>query len=238
MISAKSISVYMLNGKRSHLITLVVAMLLALPQCVMAQQPKNIVVQKDSIPMLRGFSVQFNIAGVVVKAVSDYGEIEGALRLNLHDEYFPIVELGYGMAEHDDEVTEWKYKTNAPYFRLGVDLNLLKNKHTDNRLYGGIRYAFTSFKADLRHPGLADPVWGGEVVPMNLIGEKCNQHWAEIVFGLEAKIAGPVHLGWNARYKRRLSHKDPSAGNAWYVPGFGKAGNVCWGGDFNIIIDI
>jgi len=201
------------------------------------QEQKAIVIQKDSIPMFRGLSVQFNIAGVATKALSDRGEIEGALRLNLRDEYFPIVELGYGMADHNDEVTEWKYKTKAPYLRIGLDLNLLKNKHTGNRLYGGVRYAFTSYKADISHPGVEDPVWGG-TVPTNMTGEKCNQHWAELVFGVEAKILGPLHLGWNARYKRRISHKDPSIGKAWYVPGFGKAGSTCWGGDFNIIIDI
>lgn len=216
---------------------LTLAMLAGLPGCGMAQETKNIVIQKDSIAMFRGFSVQFNIAGVVTRALSDRGEFEGALRLNLHDEYFPVFELGYGTADHDDEVTGWQYKTSAPYFRLGLDFNLLKNKHTGNRLYGGLRYAFTSYKADLYHPGIEDPVWGG-TVPSDYSGEPCNQHWAELVFGVEAKILGPLHLGWNARYKRRLIHNDPSIGNAWYIPGFGKAGSTCWGGDFNIIIDI
>lgn len=214
-----------------------IAVMLAMPLCGNAQQAKQIIVQKDSIPMFRGFSVQFNLAGVLERALSDRGQIEGALRLNLHDEYFPIVEIGYGTADHDDEVTEWKYKVKAPYFKIGVDKNLLKNKHTDNRLYGGVRYAFTTYKPDIAHPGLQDPVWG-TVEPTFLSGESCNQHWLELVFGMETKIWGPFHLGWNARYKRRLSHKNPSIGNAWYVPGFGKAGSTAWGGDFNVIIDI
>lgn len=215
----------------------VIALLLALPLCASAQQTKSIIVQKDTIPLFRGFSVQFNIAGVAERALSDRGQIEGALRLNLRDEYFPILEIGYGTADHDDEVTSWKYNVKAPYFKLGVDKNWLRNKHTDNRLYGGVRYAFTSYKPDITHPGLQDPVWG-TTEPVTCSGESCHQHWLELVFGVETKILGPVHLGWNARYKRRLSHKSPAIGNAWYVPGFGKAGGSAWGGDFNIIIDI
>ena len=218
------------------LLTLIVTMLA--PLGIAAQeQNATIVIQKDTIPLFRGFSVQFNIAGVATKMLSDRGEIEGALRLNLRDKYFPIVELGYGMADHDDEVMSWQYKTKAPFMRVGMDWNLLRNKHTGNRLYGGLRYGFTSYKVDIMHPGLIDPVWG-DIMPVERLGEKCNQHWAELVFGVDAQIAGPLHLGWNVRYKRRISHKDPSIGNAWYVPGYGKAGGVCWGADFNVIIDI
>lgn len=237
MTLPKSICACILTSRKWSVATALLAVLFAVPLCVGAQQPRQIVVQKDSIPMFRGFSVQFNIAGVMEKALSDRGQIEGALRLNLHDEYFPIVEIGYGTADHDDEVTDWKYKVKAPYFKVGVDKNLLKNKHTPNRLYGGLRYAFTSYKPDIDHPGQTDPVWG-IVAPVHYGGKSCNQHWLELVFGVETKILGPVHLGWNARYKRRLSHKDPEIGNAWYVPGFGKAGSTAWGGDFNVIIDI
>lgn len=228
-----------ISRSRKCCITLLalVAVMLAPLRMAAQEQRVAIVMQKDTIPLFCGFSVQFNIAGVATKMLSDRGEIEGALRINLRDKYFPIVELGYGIADHDDEVTGWRYKTKAPFMRVGMDWNLLRNKHTGNRLYGGLRYGFTMYKADIMHPGLADPVWGS-IMPVEQFGEKCNQHWAELVFGVEAKIAGPLHLGWNVRYKRRIKHKDPSIGNAWYVPGFGKAGNVCWGADFNVIIDI
>ena len=45
---------------------------------------------------------------------SDCGQYEGALRLNLHDEWFPIVEAGYGKADRYDEVTQIYYSTSAP----------------------------------------------------------------------------------------------------------------------------
>lgn len=194
--------------------------------------------EKDSIPFFKGFALSTDIVGPAMLALSDYGEIEGALRINLHDQYFPIFELGYGRANHsEDIVTGISFKTSAPYFRIGCDFNLLKNKHARNRIYGGLRYAFTSYKVDITHPSYTDPVWGWDA-PVNIEGAKCSQHWAEIVFGVDAYIIGPLHLGWTARYKRRIAHSEGAAGNTWYVPGYGKAGDTRLGANFNIILDI
>ena len=89
-------------------------------------QQKNIIIPEDSIPMFRGFAVSFDLVGPAMLALSDHGEYEGAFRLNLHDQWFPIVEVGYGKANHEnDEVTGITYKTGAPYFRIGMDWNLL-----------------------------------------------------------------------------------------------------------------
>lgn len=216
------------------------ALSLVLMLCVAAgarAQGRLFSIQKDTVPLFRGFALSFDVAGAAQKAMSDYGQYEAALRVNLHDQYFPIFELGYGMSEHDDLVTGIYYKANAPYFRLGCDLNLLKNKHQANRLYGGFRYAFTAYKVDVSRPGLEDPVWGWSA-PVNIEGASCYQHWFEIVFGVDAKIWGPLHLGWSARYKRRIAHGEGEAGNAWYVPGYGKAGDTRLGATFNVIIDI
>lgn len=213
------------------------AVSLALAATAQAQS-KLFALQRDSVPLFNGFSIAVDLAGPAQIMLSDHGEVEGSLRINLHDQYFPIVEIGYGRANHeDDEVTGISYKTQAPYFRIGCDLNLLKNKHQPNRLYGGIRYAFTSYKVDISQPTLQDPVWQWDA-PVEINGQQCNQHWLEAVFGVDARIAGPLHLGWNVRYKRRISHKDTSAGQTWYVPGYGKQGDTRLGANFNVIIDI
>ena len=213
------------------------SLLLLFAATVAQAQGKLFSLQKDAVALFRGFAVSVDIAGPLVKAMSDYGEMEGSLRINLHDQYFPIVEIGYGEADHNNEVTQISYSTKAPYFRVGCDLNLLKNKHTPNRIYGGLRYAFTSYKVDMARPEISDPIWGSQT-SFEIVGESCNQHWAEVVIGLDAKIFGPLHLGWNVRYKRRLAHKDCSAGKTWYVPGYGKWGDTRLGANFNVIIDI
>ena len=213
-------------------------LLLVAVQTTAHAQLKIFRMEKDSIPMFRGFSVSFDLVGPAMLALSDYGTYEGALRLNLHDEWFPIVELGLGRANHkQDEVTGITYKTSAPFFRIGMDWNILKNKHAANRMYAGFRYAFTSYKADIIRENLPDPVWQSET-GFGVDDMKCSQHWLEAVLGIDAKIFGPLHLGWNVRYKRRLHHSDVPIGNSWYVPGFGKYDSDNLSANFNVIIDI
>ena len=114
---------------------------------------------------------------------------------------------------------------------------MLKNKHDDYRLFGGFRYGFTFFKYDVTSPPIQDPIWGGDV-PYGAEGVKSNYHWLEGVFGVDAKIWGPVRMGWSFRYKRRLAEKDGEIGNSYYVPGFGKQGGSRLGGTFNVTLEI
>lgn len=215
-------------------ISIFVLLLAALP----AEGQKLFKLEKDSIPLMRGFQVSFDLVGAAQMMLSDYGQYEGALRLNLHDQWFPVFELGIGKANHeDDEVTDLSYKTSAPYFRVGVDFNLLKKKHQANRLFAGFRYAHTSYKVDVWNSKFTDPVWKWPV-RYDIRDVECYQHWAEIVIGLDAQILGPAHLGWSVRYRQRLSHSESDLGNSWYVPGYGTQDTSNIGATFNVIIDI
>ena len=194
--------------------------LLLLVSVSASAQTKFFSIQKDSIPFFRGFAVSFDLVGAGMMALSDNGQFEGALRINLHDEWFPIVEAGHGKA-----------------FKIGIDKNMLKDKHGPNRLYVGLRYGFTSYKVDISRPEFIDPVWKWNA-DYNIVDAACKYHWAEIVVGIDAKIFGPLHLGWSVRYKQRLSHSEESPlYKTWYVPGFGNY-DTKLGGTFNVIIDI
>jgi hypothetical protein len=220
-------------------ISRLIVSLLLLTLALSAQaQAKVFSLEKDSIPFFRGFAVSFDLVGPAMLALTDRGEYEGALRVNLHDQWFPIFEMGVGRANHEnDEVTGITYKTTAPYFRIGMDWNVLKKKHGPNRMYAGFRYAFTSFNVDIIREALPDPVWLSQT-GFGIKDLSCVMHWAEIVFGIDAKIIGPLHLGWSVRYKRPLYHKNGDIGNIWYVPGFGTGSDDQLAANFNVIIDI
>lgn len=191
----------------------------------------------DSIPLYRGIQIKADMVGFAQKMVSDYGQYEAGVRVNLKDKYFPTLEVGLGEADHHDIVTLTSYKTSAPYGKIGADFNIMKNKHDIYRLYLGVRYAYTSFKFDVDHPDIVDPVWGGKT-PFHGHDIKANYHWMELLLGIDAKIWGPLHLGWSARYKRRLHYDNGELGNVWYVPGYGKQGSTRLGGTFDIIIEL
>lgn len=226
-----------LQNISTYISRLTVSIALLLSATATSAQGKVFSEQKDTVPMFQGVALSFDLVGPAMLMLSDYGEYEGAVKVNLKNRYFPVVEIGYGKAEHDDEVTEIYYKTGAPYFRIGCDFNLLKNKKSANHLYAGFRYAFTSYKVDISRDAFPDPVWGWDTA-FSVSGESCSQQWLEGIFGLDAKVYGPLHLGWNIRYKMRLAHKDGSVGNTWYIPGYGKYGDSRITANFNVIIDI
>ena len=106
---------------------LTVSLLLLVVGVESSQAQKIFRMEKDSIPFFRGFALSFDLVGPAKLMLGDTGEYEGALRINLHDQWFPVFELGIGRANHqDDEVTGLTYKTTAPYFRLGMDWNIKK----------------------------------------------------------------------------------------------------------------
>ena len=104
-------------------------------------------------------------------------------------------------------------------------------------MYAGFRYAFTAYSCDIIRENLPDPVFKGKS-GFGEEGISCSQHWLEGVLGIDAKIYGPLHLGWMVRYKRRIAHNDGTLGATWYVPGFGKNDNDGFAANFNVIIDI
>lgn len=232
MMHPKHISTYILALATSSLL-----LLQPLAAQAQSQQKKMEPSKEDSIPLLRGIAVGVDLVGLGQIMVSDYGQYEAHLRVNLRDKLYPVFELGYGHCDATDESTQVHYKTNAPYARIGIDWNLLKNKHDDYRLFGGFRYALTYYKYDVWAPDIEDPVWGGSA-PYGATGISCNYHWLEGVIGVDAKIWGPIRMGWSFRYKRRISANNGDLGNTYYVPGFGKQGGSRLGGTFNVTFEI
>lgn len=51
---------------------------------------------------------------------------------------------------------------------------------------GGLRYGFSKFDYDTDAPDIIDPIWGDRL-HFAYKGLSGNTHWAEVVFGLEAK---------------------------------------------------
>ena len=194
-------------------------------------------VKEDSIPFFRGAAVGIDLIGPAMRRLAFYGQYEALLRVNLKDRYFPVIELGLGEADKTDETTETNYNTSAPYARVGCDFNMLKNKHDDYRFLVGGRVGYTSFKYDVLSPGIADPIWGTHS-SYGSLGNKGSQLWAELVGSVDAKIIGPVRLGWSVRYKLRLAHKMGEVGEAWYVPGYGRGGSSQLGATFNVLLEL
>ncbi len=197
-----------------------------------------VIEEEQKMVFFQGFTFAVDVFNPITYAFSKYGTFEASLRLNLLNTYFPVAEMGYGMYDDTDFNTNVHYKTSAPFVRLGCDINLLKDKFQENRLFFGLRYGFSTFKYDYDGPDMTDPIWGG-AAPFSYKGVSSNSHWAELALGVQVKIWRNLHMGWSIRYKRELASTNNDIGKAYYIPGYGTTtSSDCWGATYNLIFDL
>lgn len=230
----------MMERKRTSLSALLlisILFLLASGTAGAQRRTSTVKEKEDSTAFFRGIAVGVDAIGPAMRLLASYGQYEALLRLNIKDRYYPVVEAGVGTADKSDETTGTEFKTSAPFARVGCDFNMLKNKHDDYRFLVGGRLGYTSFKYDVRSPGIADPIWRTQAA-YGAVGNKGSQFWAEVVGGVDARIWGMIRMGWTVRYKLRLAHKADGIGEPWYVPGYGRGGSSRLGATFNILLEL
>ena len=213
---------------------------IAVPDSIASRAQKYVanVMEEPELTFFQGFTLSADIVGPVMYLTGDYGSAEGALRLNLKNTYCPVVEVGYAICDATNENTDILYKTSAPYFRVGCDLNMLKNKFQDNRLYIGLRYGFSRFSYDLSGPDLTDPIWGGQS-EFSYSGLSSTCGWLEIVAGVQVKIWKSFHMGWSVRLKKAVSTQSTDYSEPYYIPGYGTTtGSTAIGATYNLIFDL
>lgn len=211
---------------------------ITLPDSIDPAKYVESLMEDDKTMFFQGFTISADLMGPVLYFASDYGSVEGALRLNLKNTYFPIVEVGYAKCDMTDDNTDIHYATTAPYFRVGCDVNMLKDKKQDNRLYIGLRYGFSKFTYDIDGPDISDPIWGGtDKFSYRDLDATC--HWAEVIAGVQVKIWKSFHMGWSVRLKRNFSSTQSKYADPYYIPGYGTTtSSTAWGGTYNLIFDL
>lgn len=187
----------------------------------------------------QGFTVSTDLLNMGLYFFSSTGSLEASLRLNLLNTYFPIAEIGLGRCNTKDLKTSIEYSTNAPYFKVGIDYNVLRNKWQSNKLYVGIRYGFTNFNYSFKgDKPQVDPIWHGEG-PLAVHGLNATSHYGEFVFGCQVKLWSIVHMGWSARYKYEFHTTKSLYSHPYYIPGYGTTVNgSCWGVTYNLSFDL
>lgn len=193
--------------------------------------------QKEKIPVLSGIAVWADLCGPIMKiAGASFDQIEIGARLGLKERFYPVFEFGIGESTREGAEITNKFKTRAPYFRAGIDINFNK-KMSGNRFFLGGRYGFSSFDYDYIIQDQLDPVWGTvQNVELNDLNAKIM--WIEAVLGFETKLWSFIRMGWTMRYKYRVSNNHDVQGEPWYVPGYGRNDTSTFGGSVNMVFDL
>jgi hypothetical protein len=205
------------------------------------QAQKKIIEPVDTIrvPLYNGFMVQADIASLVTSSLSKgvTYSYEAGIQVDLKHKYFPIVELGMSGADKTT-ANNIGFTTNAPFGRIGIDLNLLKRKKdskpTNNLFLAGIRLGMTNFKYKITNVIITNDYWGGaETVDYSNIPAS-TKIWWEIVAGVRVEVVKNVYMGWTVRTKNLLTQDVEGQVAPWYIPGFGINASGNWGLNYTI----
>lgn len=188
--------------------------------------------------LLNGVIVQADIASLVGSFLSK-GETystEGSVQVDLKHKYYPVVELGFGGA-NKLSVDNIGFKTNGLFGRIGVDINLLKQKKdakpSNNLFLAGARIGFTNFSYDVTNVSITDNYWGGTEI-FNYPNQSATKVWFEIVAGVRVEVFKNIFMGWTVRNKNLLNQDKEGKISSWYIPGFGINASGNWGFSYTL----
>ena len=180
--------------------------------------------EKNDSAFFQGIYVGVDVFGFLNQVLgSDAKTTEASVEVNLMNRFFPVVELGYGSMDTTDDETDIRFKTKAPFFRIGANYNVFyKKPYLPGHFLVGLRYGFSSFSYDVSAPPLTDPIWGKPSIPFSYQGVKSNASWLELAIGLRANIYKNLYMGLSLRYRSKISIKKNENSDPYYIPGYGK----------------
>ncbi|MFV0507495.1 MAG: DUF6048 family protein [Bacteroidales bacterium] len=111
---------------------------------------------------------------------------------------------------------------NGQYFKIGTNLNILKDKKQDARRHSIeviMRYAFSTNSQ--RVNSITHSNYWGEATNTNYPNQKFSAQWGELGLGLKAEIFKNFFMGWEVRAMMIVSNPDIYP-NAFRVAGFGQ----------------
>lgn len=134
--------------------------------------------------------------------------------------YFFMVEYGTQQTQRGERFS-YQYENNGSYFRLGPEVNLLKNS-VINTLNFGIRYARSTFDDQVSFTKTLD---NGTVNPTEIPVNESNNgvvaQWAELTAGLNVNVWKGMYMGYTIRYKFRRKITGNDVLTPYDIPGFG-----------------
>lgn len=185
-------------------------------------------------PLLQSVSIGFNFFDALMKmAGQKHASLDLWASLSLHNWFQPVVEAGVGFADHRPEGGNFRYKGKPSFYaKLGVDYNFLYKSNPDYQVHFGLRGGYSNFSYDITDITVGSPYWD-QVNQTSITGQRAHALYGEILGGIRVKIAGPVSMGWNFRYRFMMKKTDGSNSTPWFIPGYGASNPV--GASFSVI---
>lgn len=139
--------------------------------------------------------------------------------------YYPVVELGQW--KRDIVLSNGRYTNSGNYWRVGVDINLLKKDKAKNMFFFGLRYGRSAYREDLTYKISTDEF--GNTINY-LKNDDMKSGWAEMTTGLRVRVLKNFWMGYTGRLKFAVSVAEDQRLQSYDVPGYGLTFKKPWWG--------
>ena len=182
-------------------------------------------------PRLHALTVGIDVWDPVMRIIGQkYGIASIWGEISLHNRFKPAFEIGFSTARETPAGMNFTYRSPvAPYFKIGMNYNFLYNSNPDYQIYALARYGFTYYSYSLTDVAVADDYWG-ENIPVDFPSRNTTAGYFELGIGIKVKIAGPLSLGWTAKFHGLLHESKSPDGDSMIIPGYGKRNSTITGG--------
>jgi hypothetical protein len=149
-------------------------------------------------------------------------EVNADFELN---NYYPVVEIGSW--SRDVSLENGQYTNSGNYWRVGVDVNVLKKDPVKNMFFFGIRYGRSAYDEKLNYTIITNEF---DPEDQELENRGLASGWAELVTGLRVKVAGGFWMGYTGRLKFAPGIQESQRLQTYDIPGYGLTFKQPWWG--------
>lgn len=164
------------------------------------------------------------ISPIKTFASTDFSGWEGSADFELKN-YYPVLEVG-SWSRHVLP-SNGEYTNSGNFWRVGVDVNLLKKDPVKNMFFFGVRYGRSTYDEKLIYTVTTDEFGSAQKELENL---RLKSGWAEFVTGLRVKVAGGFWMGYTGRLKFVPGLDKSNQLQTYDVPGYGLTFKQPWWG--------
>lgn len=178
---------------------------------------------KINYPLLNAVSVGINIWDpIMAMAGQKYGGIDIWADLSLYNRFFPVVEMGVGIAENTPKDGNYTYKGKPSFYaKVGMNYNFFFNDTPDYQLFAGVRGGFSSFSYEITDITVNSSYWQ-QSNNFCILDQTTTALYGEALLGIKVKIFDAFSMGWTFRYHAMFKCNDAQNSTPWYIPGYGS----------------
>lgn len=135
--------------------------------------------------------------------------------------YFLVAEYGVGSTSRGTDST-YSYANEGWYWRVGPEVNFLKNDKKGNSLTFGLRFAQSYFSDEIAFQ--TDSYFGNDL-DIASANPAMKATWAEMTAGLNVHVWKGLYMGYTIRYKLFRKVKGIGDFSPYDIPGWGQTRN-------------